>query len=190
MKFCAKCGASPRASSSSYCKSCKAAYERSRSAKTRVYNRLPHVRARMREYMRDYVQTREGVATHLRNKAQQRAKKSGVPFAITRNDVLLLLADDTCPVSGRRFDYVKDGSRRENAPSLDQIVSGVGYVPGNVRVVTWHVNAALSIYGTAALVALAQDIIGQLAAKTREGKVQRSSREGVGSSDPKSVGSP
>jgi hypothetical protein len=46
-----------------------------------------------------------------------------------------------CPVLGIKLDYhSKTGIAQENAPSLDRINSSLGYVKGNVHVISWRAN--------------------------------------------------
>jgi hypothetical protein len=48
---------------------------------------------------------------------------------------------DTCPILGIPLDYsFGKGVRTENSPSIDQIIPGAGYIPGNVIVISWRAN--------------------------------------------------
>lgn len=44
-----------------------------------------------------------------------------------------------CPVLGMRLDYMSKG-RRENSPSFDRTNPLKGYIPGNVKVISWRAN--------------------------------------------------
>jgi hypothetical protein len=75
-------------------------------------------------------------------RARNRAKKSGVPFAIQISDVVI---PPICPILG--IPLAKDmragtgrGSSRQNSPSLDRVLPDCGYVPGNVRVISTRAN--------------------------------------------------
>lgn len=46
---------------------------------------------------------------------------------------------DTCPVLGIPLDYLSK-VRVENSPSFDRVDSSLGYVPGNVVIVSWRAN--------------------------------------------------
>ena len=79
---------------------------------------------------------------YLLARAKSRAKKRGIPFAITVNDVEWATH---CPVLGIELDYNKtpSGSRRAllfNVPSLDRKNNSLGYVPGNVFVLSYRAN--------------------------------------------------
>ena len=90
--------------------------------------------------------------------ARTRAKKKGVPFDITTK-YMKKLYTGKCDVTDTEFDLTPDGSRiNKNAPSIDRICPELGYVKGNVRFVTAHLNVAMSEYGLEALQELAKRI--------------------------------
>lgn len=79
-------------------------------------------------------------ARHAKNKplylwssAKQRARRKGLPFTISVSDVVI---PDTCPVLGIPIDW----RSRDYAASIDEIVAGGGYVPGNFCVVSGRTN--------------------------------------------------
>lgn len=78
----------------------------------------------------------KGTSKYLLSKAKARAKTLGLEFTITICDIPV---PKICPVlgiplvSGTKF--VVDGS-----PSVDRIRLDKGYVPGNVRVISWRAN--------------------------------------------------
>ena len=71
-----------------------------------------------------------------------RARNAGIPFALTVS-ILGELASTHCPVFGvpLEYGYKGTGASTPNSPSVDRIVGGLGYVPGNVIVVSNRVNA-------------------------------------------------
>lgn len=75
------------------------------------------------------------VAAMLRA-AKSRAKKAGVPFSLTVADVVM---PEICPILALRLVQAK-GRPSDNSPSLDRIVPALGYVPGNVRVISNRAN--------------------------------------------------
>jgi hypothetical protein len=85
---------------------------------------------------------------HLYNVARLRAKKTGVPFAITREDVVI---PTHCPVLGIPLivGVYGMGAMNPQSPSLDRLVPSLGYVPGNVAVISWRANR-IKLDGTAA----------------------------------------
>lgn len=84
--------------------------------------------------------------------AARRARERGVPYTLRRKDIKV---PERCPVldiplarRGREFQVTgrKNGGPRPDAPSLDRIRPKEGYVPGNVRVISFRAN---SVRGTA-----------------------------------------
>lgn len=69
--------------------------------------------------------------------AKARATKRGLPFSITPDDVVI---PDRCPVLG--IPLVRNVSRgpSDSSPSLDRKVCELGYVPGNVIIMSWRAN--------------------------------------------------
>lgn len=69
--------------------------------------------------------------------AKQRAKTQGIAFEITKADVII---PAFCPILGIPLSK-GDGVTHANSPSLDKIVPELGYVPGNVQVISLRANA-------------------------------------------------
>jgi hypothetical protein len=79
---------------------------------------------------------RQDVAGSLIVGARSNAKRRGIPFTIDRDDIVV---PDVCPVLGiplrkavKRMD--------DNSPSIDRIDSSLGYVQGNIRIISWKAN--------------------------------------------------
>lgn len=68
--------------------------------------------------------------------AKERAKKQGVPFTIAVSDIVI---PEFCPILSIRLEKGKQGFC-ETSPTLDKIVPGLGYVPGNVMVISFRAN--------------------------------------------------
>lgn len=77
--------------------------------------------------------------------AKVRAKKRGIVFEIDELDIVI---PDVCPVLGIPLvikERVSTSDKRKhfvppNAPSLDRIRPDLGYVKGNVQVISWRAN--------------------------------------------------
>lgn len=73
--------------------------------------------------------------------ARVRAKKRGLLCTIVEADIVI---PSICPVLGIPIflDLAAHRAAKHppNSPSLDQIRPGVGYIPGNVRVISWRAN--------------------------------------------------
>ncbi len=68
--------------------------------------------------------------------ASKRAKLAGVPCTITPNDIFV---PDNCPVLGIPLKINKQGMQ-DNSPTFDRKIPALGYVPGNVVVISWLAN--------------------------------------------------
>lgn len=68
--------------------------------------------------------------------AKKAAKLKKVPFNLVIADIVI---PKTCPVLG--VELVRGvGVRENNSPSLDRIIPALGYVRGNVMVISWRAN--------------------------------------------------
>ena len=76
-------------------------------------------------------------ARRLLQAARQRARRKGIPFSITEADVVI---PSVCPATGIRIVCHGGTDGRQgghiDSPSLDRIEPRLGYVPGNVRVLS------------------------------------------------------
>ena len=95
--------------------------------------------------------------------AKRRAAKSQVPFSLTTDHALELLKAQQfrCAVSGLPL-AAFPGSRSSYDPygvSVDRIDPYEGYVEGNVRLVALIVNVAMSRWGEAPLLRMAESLV-------------------------------
>jgi hypothetical protein len=74
-------------------------------------------------------------------RAKARAKERGVPFDLDVKDLLPLPI--VCPVLGIRLTF-NGGRMKRNSPSLDRMKPELGYVRGNVRVISQRANGLKS----------------------------------------------
>lgn len=78
-------------------------------------------------------------------RAKKRAKTKRVPYGLGVQDVPALASAKFCPVTGLPFvlGVARDGNRpHPMSPSLDRKVPALGYVRGNVQVVSFWANSA------------------------------------------------
>ena len=74
------------------------------------------------------------------SRAKQRAKKAEVPFELSVHDIQI---PEKCPVLGIPLVFGNSQGRpqpEDTSPSLDRIVPELGYVPGNVAVISTRAN--------------------------------------------------
>ena len=68
--------------------------------------------------------------------AKSRAAKSEIPFNIDFEDIKKV---EYCPVLGFKLDW-KSSELKENSPSLDKFYPDLGYVKGNIQVISHKAN--------------------------------------------------
>jgi len=76
---------------------------------------------------------RKNIQSEIYNHAKQRARLKNISFTITLEDVII---PNNCPVFGIPLDH-RD---RLHAPTLDRIINELGYVKGNVQVISAKAN--------------------------------------------------
>lgn len=70
--------------------------------------------------------------------ARRRAKARGLPFDISKEDIVI---PNVCPYLGiNLLEHVPRGNSRRQVASLDRIIPELGYVKGNVEVVSHLAN--------------------------------------------------
>lgn len=75
---------------------------------------------------------------YMHRRAKQRAESKGTPFDIEVSDVII---PEFCPVLGLELNRSSGKGKPANeSPSLDRIVPELGYVKGNVQVVSHLAN--------------------------------------------------
>ena len=70
-------------------------------------------------------------------RARKRAAAKGTPFSLTTNDISI---PEFCPALGIKLDWHDRQGGGDNSPSLDRLVPELGYVPGNVMVISSKAN--------------------------------------------------
>ena len=86
---------------------------------------------RMREHRKTWEHSNP--AWIMYHNAKRRAKEMNIPFDITFKDIII---PTHCPVLG--FEFTSDN--RETNPSLDRIIPELGYVVGNIKVISMRAN--------------------------------------------------
>src|ERR1035437_6511260 len=69
-------------------------------------------------------------------RAKSNAKRAGVPFSLTIEDIVIL---SECPIFHIPM-IVHPGAKSDNTPSVDRIIPRLGYVKGNVQIISWRAN--------------------------------------------------
>lgn len=76
----------------------------------------------------------KNIKAFLLRHAKSRAAAKNIPFDLTEDDIIL---PEVCPVFNRPFSK----SHRRLGYSLDRIIPELGYVPGNIQVISQLANA-------------------------------------------------
>jgi hypothetical protein len=79
---------------------------------------------------------RHNLVLYMLANARRRAKKFGVPFSLAPDDIII---PEVCPVLGMSL-AVNSGKLGPCSPSLDRIKPELGYVPGNIQVLSARAN--------------------------------------------------
>lgn len=95
---------------------------------------------------------REKLAWYLFLECRARAKRLGFEFNLEPSDIVVPVA---CPV----FGFVLDSAKRDTSASVDRIDSSLGYVRGNVRVISYLANRMKSNASPEQLITFAQWIL-------------------------------
>lgn len=68
--------------------------------------------------------------------ARSRAKQQNIPFDLTADDIII---PEFCPILGLKLE-IASGKAEDNSPSLDKIIPSLGYVKGNICVISNRAN--------------------------------------------------
>lgn len=104
--------------------------------------------------------------------ARDRAKKRRIAFTITEADIHI---PQTCPILGIPL-KANRGRWGMDSPSLDRVDVGKGYIPGNVRVVSFKANKFKSDHTIDEIMALARYVSEHLG-KRRDEEERRQAAE-------------
>lgn len=94
----------------------------------------PDQREKHRLRMAKWRGANQAKAIHM--SASLRAKSKGIPFTIEVSDIII---PEYCPVLGIKL-KARDGKLCDSSPSLDRIIPALGYVKGNVIVISNKAN--------------------------------------------------
>jgi hypothetical protein len=95
---------------------------------------------------REHRASPEGRAYHMIANCKGSSKRRNIHFDLKAEDIAPAVESGHCQLTGLPFDFNPPKGKGFNpyAPSVDRIDNNKGYVAGNVRVVLWAVNSALS----------------------------------------------
>lgn len=87
-----------------------------------------------------------------------RCRRRGIPCTITIDDIVI---PEVCPILGIPLRVNQDGSRGQgpDSPSIDKIDPDLGYVPGNIQVISSLANNMKSYATTQQLLQFAEWVL-------------------------------
>lgn len=96
-------------------------------------------------YEREYYKRirSERVEQIMLNSAKGRARKRNIPCSINSEDILNVWpTDGLCPILGieLKHNYDGTGGNKPDSPSLDCIRPALGYIPGNIAIISQKAN--------------------------------------------------
>jgi hypothetical protein len=94
---------------------------------------------------KNYLWNQNNFLKHMLIGAKSRAKRKGLEFSLVLSDLIM---PELCPILGIKLvtHHETDAgngqghNRFDESPSLDRIDNDKGYVPGNVRIISWRAN--------------------------------------------------
>jgi hypothetical protein len=94
----------------------------------------------------------------LLGKANKRAKRENIPFDLTIDDIYI---PSHCPLLGIKLKsnmHSKNGTAAPNSPSIDRIYPHLGYIKGNIIVISYAANAFKNSATPQQLIGLARNL--------------------------------
>jgi hypothetical protein len=121
----------------SICQSyCDSYYENNKEQE--IKRALKSQKAQGRERINDYKKNliRRNPINYILTRTRCRAKKLGLPFNITHEDIVI---PKRCPIFGYEL-KISEGQQADCSPSIDRIIPELGYVKGNIQIISWRAN--------------------------------------------------
>jgi len=136
--FCS-CGEPRSGEKCTRCKECQKASVAEYRNRQRVNGKIP-------SELYGYRTRKDNIENYIYQVAKQSAKKRGLDFNLDISDIVI---PDVCPIFNTPFKNETRTGRNPRAPSIDRKDSTIGYVKGNVEIISWRANF-LKSNGTAA----------------------------------------
>lgn len=132
-----------------WCKQCKSTYyvtlyypnnKDNICARNKIYNSSLEIKAYVSNRNRIYYGLPINLAKRMYRSAKGRAKKLGVVFNLTSEYIYSILPDPlVCPVFGMRLS-IGSGNSKDNSPTIDRICPELGYIKGNITIMSSLAN--------------------------------------------------
>lgn len=140
--YCRTCSAEKRKASAQWQKAYNQHYYQTNKEEIAIWSNAYHRdnKEKRNQYSRKYSSDRvtNHPAVNILVRTKSRAKRLGLPFDLTLDDIVV---PDVCPVLGIPL-VCGSGGRggRMDSPSIDRIDPALGYVRGNVRIISNRAN--------------------------------------------------
>lgn len=126
---------------SQYCKICKKEYDSQYRQGDKIQNlyKSKTYRDRRKEYSKK--RRSESNEKTMLLSAKARAKKMGLPFNLIESDIII---PEFCPLLGIKLERKEQSDKSGfiySSPSLDRIIPELGYVKGNIMVISMKANS-------------------------------------------------
>lgn len=100
---------------------------------------------------------RDNWLDHLVHQARNRARKKSLPFDITVDDIVV---PERCPLLDIPIKQnLGAKSASKNSPSLDRIIPELGYVKGNVMLISYKANSMKNNASKEELITFAKNVL-------------------------------
>ena len=137
-KPCKKCGTYEKYVSNSACVFCLKEKQRLDGNKYAKKYRLKHKDELNIKSKSDYSEFGKKFIYLMWARAKKRSIEKEIPFNIELSDIVI---PNICPVFNVPFSVSKNGKGpSDNSPSLDRMNSKLGYVKGNIQVISFKAN--------------------------------------------------
>lgn len=120
------------------------------------YNARPEVIERKAEWHQEK-NNKKSISDKIKSmliRAKNRSEEKNVPFNITIEDITFT---EICPLLNIPLNW-NDGPRDKNTPSLDRIIPELGYVKGNVKIISNLANTMKNCASTQELLTFSKNI--------------------------------
>lgn len=120
------------------------------------YNSRPEVIERKAEWHQKN-SSKRSISTKIGDmlsRAKNRSEEKNIPFNITREDIVFV---EICPLLNIPLNW-EGGPRDKNTPSLDKVIPELGYVKGNVRIISNLANMMKSYASAQELLTFSKNI--------------------------------
>ncbi len=94
----------------------------------------------LKSWTKEFRQTFRGIIFSAYYSAKYRAKKQGVAFNITMDDLLDIWTGECACGCGKPMEH-NTGRATNNSVSLDKVIPSLGYIPGNIQFLRHECNS-------------------------------------------------